>query len=186
MSKMYMCPNCGHRSLEESKLCPECKSKMAVLKAYSESNIEESTVIPGYGKTRILYSIEAAQDMRVAQVALEAYRTAEPTEEEIALWNTLADRGLYGKIRTPDPTEEEIKDWQHYHEFFGKLDLDGVAKHYNVHVIREEEPYADIQVDYADCAHADAFGIPDWMKKAGNFEYFWASFQENKKRWTSS
>lgn len=114
MNKLYMCVECGTKSDGKStRLCPECKKRLVEVAVYAESTVKENTVLPGIGRTTLHYSVEAIQDLRVAQAA----------------------------IRTPEPTECEIKDWQHYDKFFAGLDHEAVKKRYNVHVIREEEPY---------------------------------------------
>lgn len=137
-----MCVECGTKSDGKStRLCPECKKRLVEVAVYAESTVKENTVLPGIGRTTLHYSVEAIQDLRVAQAAIQRYRASEPTEEEIRLWETLSERHAFGYVRTPEPTECEIKDWQHYDKFFAGLDHEAVKKRYNVHVIREEEPY---------------------------------------------
>jgi hypothetical protein len=144
-----MCDACGYVSDgKNTRLCPECKKKLVELSAECVSTVRERTVIPGVGECNLLFSIEAIQDMKVAQVALQAYRASEPSAEEIELWEKLSDRHAFGRIRTVDPTEDEVKDWQKYDKFFAELDHAEVLKRYNVHMIREEEPYEDY--DYND------------------------------------
>jgi hypothetical protein len=105
------------------------------------SAVQEKVMIPGIGVSNVLYSIEAAQDLIVAQGAIGRYRASEPTEDEIRLWETLSERHAFGYIRTPDPTEKEVQDWRRFDELFAKLDHEAVKKRYNVHIIREEAPY---------------------------------------------
>jgi len=152
MNKLYMCAACSYVSEgKDTRLCPECKKKLVELSANCVSSVQERTVVPGVGLANVLYSIEALQDLKVAQVALEAYRASEPTAEVVELWEKLSERHAFGRIRTIDPTEDEIKDWQKYDKFFAGLDHAEVKKRYNVHMIREEEPYEDcVGPDYND------------------------------------
>lgn len=184
MNKLYMCIECGRRGDgKETRRCPDCSKKMVEVTGRCDSLFVERSLIPGFGMADLRYTIEAIQDMKVAQVELQAYRASEPSEEEIELWNKISDRGLFGRIRTPEITEQEIKDWQHYDELFAKLNIAEAKKRYNVLVLREpeDEPYADICIDSCDCYAAENSnnGEPfEWMKKAYNFDSFWEYWKE--------
>lgn len=160
MNKLHMCTGCGCQVLEkpsETKVCPECKAeKLLEVTVYGESTIKKDTVVPGYGRAKFIMSIEAAQDMKVIELEMEAYKASEPSEEEIAFWKQLEDRHYFGKIRTKAPTEEEMAEWREWDKFFAKLDLDAVKKHYKVKILREEE-YSGIAIDTADCEQAKMF-----------------------------
>jgi DNA-directed RNA polymerase subunit RPC12/RpoP len=187
MNKLYMCAGCGYQLVDDDtkklRQCPECirGRKLMPVSGQCISTIRKETVIPGFGQANFVMSVEAAQDMRVIELELEKYKSSEPSEEEIAFWKHLEDRHFFGKIRTPDPTEEEMAEWRKWDQFFSKLDLDAVKRHYKVHVLYDQEPYSDLGVDHTDCEHAKMFnkGEPfDWMKKAWNFETFWDLWTE--------
>jgi hypothetical protein len=158
-NSLYICERCVFQTQEEPgkprKPCQECVKEngpygpigiMCEVAVASTNCFQETTVVPGIGKAKVLFSVEAIQDMQATAANIQHVHSSDPTEEEIELWNKISDRHAFGFIRTKDPSTTELEDWTHYHKLFSSFDLarfEQIKEQYKVQILREDVPYED-------------------------------------------